>query len=644
MKPRIFIGSSSEGMNVAFAIQENLDSFGEVTVWNQGIFKLSDNFLSSLLQALNNFEYAILVYTPDDSVDIRGEKINIPRDNVVFETGLFMGKLGKDRVFFVSADSIGNFRILSDLAGISHGKYDSKRSDLNYKAALAPFCNQVKRQINDHVNNENNFCGYLVRYAEKEEPVIYSKKSINIDNERAYNLLLYMFNNEIFNDFRAFDLAFNRWEELIQLDLSQTFNISFEIFEAMNSLLMKNRCTSFKRILVIDRSKLSTKKTFEVLSFFKDKEDNWNKILDTNVVQTKIYIYSEKGNSNNIGRIKKMNDFALFSGSEGQYSIIETTLTSPNDFVNAPVCQVNCESEKNEFLNREFDAFWDVSKTLESVLGNFYKNRFEEEQLSPKKLALDYFLDQATGLGNIGVVIEGGYFDLRDPNDHQRYIHLEDAFWLKDKIQNFDSDNQISILLESFINDFSTSNICQYKYCDIDIFDPKATNKDKIRIELVNNIKSKYKLRNLNPNKLELFGMRNTRNRISKYIKKLIKETDKIEILHHEEDISEIILNIDEEQIILGYLNNKTREITVRCTALMAQHYFDLYQYIKDEETILKNIWIFDFNKTSERMAVKQGAKASIKLFQWPENLKLNIINCIYDKEGNTGTVEIINN
>lgn len=147
MKAKIFIGSSSEGKDVAYAIQENLDSDAEITVWDQGVFNLSGNYLMDLLEALDNFDFAILVYTPDDKALIRNQTVVIPRDNIVFETGLFMGKLGKDRVFFLAPNSVKNFHLLSDLSGISYGKYNAKRSDNNLNAALAPFCNQVRKQI-----------------------------------------------------------------------------------------------------------------------------------------------------------------------------------------------------------------------------------------------------------------------------------------------------------------------------------------------------------------------------------------------------------------------------------------------------------------------------------------------------------------
>jgi predicted nucleotide-binding protein len=98
-KPVIFIGSSKEGLDIAKAIQANLADSCECEIWNQGPFGLSEGSLESLVNALDKFDFAVLAITADDLSQIRGQLHQTPRDNVLFELGLFMGRLGKERVF-----------------------------------------------------------------------------------------------------------------------------------------------------------------------------------------------------------------------------------------------------------------------------------------------------------------------------------------------------------------------------------------------------------------------------------------------------------------------------------------------------------------------------------------------------------------
>jgi hypothetical protein len=151
MKPRIFIGSSKEALDIAYAIQENLEYDSNPTVWTQGIFELSNNSLDDLINALNNFDFGVFVFKPDDITEMRSSKLNTVRDNVIFELGLFIGKLGKKRVFFVLPNSTTNFHLPTDLLGVTPGKYNDKREDENLKASLGPFCNQIRKKLKEFV-------------------------------------------------------------------------------------------------------------------------------------------------------------------------------------------------------------------------------------------------------------------------------------------------------------------------------------------------------------------------------------------------------------------------------------------------------------------------------------------------------------
>lgn len=149
MKPKLFIGSSVESLKTANAIQENLEYDAEVTVWNQGIFQLSKGALESLIEALEKFDFAVFVFEPNDVTRMRKSELNTVRDNVVFEFGLFIGRLGRNRVFFVTPRNSKELHLPSDLLGITAGTYDADHS--NIRAALGPFCNQVREELQKFV-------------------------------------------------------------------------------------------------------------------------------------------------------------------------------------------------------------------------------------------------------------------------------------------------------------------------------------------------------------------------------------------------------------------------------------------------------------------------------------------------------------
>src|SRR5688572_12732348 len=62
-KPCVFIGSSSEGLTVAEAIQTNLEHDCKSVIWSQGVFGLGEGTLESLVEKADDFDFAILVVT-----------------------------------------------------------------------------------------------------------------------------------------------------------------------------------------------------------------------------------------------------------------------------------------------------------------------------------------------------------------------------------------------------------------------------------------------------------------------------------------------------------------------------------------------------------------------------------------------------
>ena len=139
----MFVGSSTEGLTVARAVRELLHEDADITVWNEGFFPLGGTFIETLVKNLATFDFAVLVMTPDDQVSSRNEQSWSPRDNIVFEVGLFMGRLGRLRTFVLNSD----VKLPTDLAGVTTARFDWTRDDDAQMRAVAPACDQIRRTI-----------------------------------------------------------------------------------------------------------------------------------------------------------------------------------------------------------------------------------------------------------------------------------------------------------------------------------------------------------------------------------------------------------------------------------------------------------------------------------------------------------------
>ena len=147
LKPSLFIGSSTESLQVAYAVQEELESDAEVTVWTQGTAELSGNLLVSLVRTIRETDFAVFVFNPDDVLQMRKHEYQVVRDNVVFELGMAMGSLGPERSFLVVPKDAPDLRLPSDLAGVTTAQYDSSRQDGNLRAAVGPASNRIRQIV-----------------------------------------------------------------------------------------------------------------------------------------------------------------------------------------------------------------------------------------------------------------------------------------------------------------------------------------------------------------------------------------------------------------------------------------------------------------------------------------------------------------
>lgn len=147
-KPRLFIGSSVAGLPIANAIKEELGQQFDVRVWDKDVFKLTYSNLENLMKALDETDFASLIFLPEDKLNIKGKETETVRDNVIFELGLFLGRLGRDKVSFAVPKDY-NFHLLTDLAGITSGEFEYSENDR--KVDVKSYSNKIKLQL-DNLN------------------------------------------------------------------------------------------------------------------------------------------------------------------------------------------------------------------------------------------------------------------------------------------------------------------------------------------------------------------------------------------------------------------------------------------------------------------------------------------------------------
>ena len=134
-----------EGLPDAEALAEQLQFQCEVELWKDGFYELSKGTLETLVSKVSTYDFAVVVLSADDVTTKRGKTKRAPRDNAIFELGLFMGALGRERVY-VAFDRSKDLDILSDFAGVTAAQF-SPNSEGNRVAALAPAANAIRRQI-----------------------------------------------------------------------------------------------------------------------------------------------------------------------------------------------------------------------------------------------------------------------------------------------------------------------------------------------------------------------------------------------------------------------------------------------------------------------------------------------------------------
>ena len=145
-RPIMFVGCSIESLSIGRAIQSALEHDPVVVrIWTDYTFKPSQFPVESLELELAKADFAALVLSPDDTVISRDSEAPAPRDNLVFELGLFMGALGHSRTFLLHPRG-SEIKIPTDLSGFTSLTYRTD-SDVPNSVAVASACEEMRAAI-----------------------------------------------------------------------------------------------------------------------------------------------------------------------------------------------------------------------------------------------------------------------------------------------------------------------------------------------------------------------------------------------------------------------------------------------------------------------------------------------------------------
>jgi hypothetical protein len=147
-KPRIFLGSSGKQARLLQALTRGLEDVAHVDPWTTS-FNPGTTTLERLVELTHQVDFAAFVFAQDDwtipSANMSGPPAAdsgqaSPRDNVVFEAGLFGGVLGMRRTFILHADGA---KLPTDLLGLTSIRYGAQGTAAETRAV----CEKLRKAI-----------------------------------------------------------------------------------------------------------------------------------------------------------------------------------------------------------------------------------------------------------------------------------------------------------------------------------------------------------------------------------------------------------------------------------------------------------------------------------------------------------------
>lgn len=182
-KPRIFLGSSGKQAPLLDELTQGLSDVADVEPWTV-TFNPGTTTLGRLVELTREVDFAAFIFAQDDWTSVGDPTTDgqaSPRDNVVFEAGLFGGVIGMDRTFILHANGA---KLPTDLLGLTCVRYGDATQATEVDAV-----NQKLRKAIQDIGSRSRIAGlwwqFSVTARSALEPSAVSLLRISHDRDRA---------------------------------------------------------------------------------------------------------------------------------------------------------------------------------------------------------------------------------------------------------------------------------------------------------------------------------------------------------------------------------------------------------------------------------------------------------------------------
>lgn len=147
-RPRVFLICSAEALDIAKAIRTGLDhAKADVVIWSDDeIFEAGTYPLEALEREVTEADFGIAIAEPDDLVRSRHRQHSVPRDNVIFELGFFMSRLGRARTILLVPRG-EDVKLPSDFKGLTPISYKPEAAGTTMATRLGVTIDKIEKLI-----------------------------------------------------------------------------------------------------------------------------------------------------------------------------------------------------------------------------------------------------------------------------------------------------------------------------------------------------------------------------------------------------------------------------------------------------------------------------------------------------------------